>query len=84
MPPTRISGKIIAASTPACRLSPKEEEIRPVYVGPKEQPRSPPKARRANIALPPFILEEAILSVPGHIMPTARPHRAQPIRPITG
>ena len=42
---------------------------------------APARASSANIAVPPVrIHAEALLNVPGHIMPTEKPHIAQPIR----
>ena len=48
-------------------------------------PKSPAKAKNANIAVPPlghFCAE--ILMVPGHIIPTEAPQNAQPASPKTG
>jgi len=54
-------------------------------VGPEEQPKSPARARKANIAVPPPRMEaDAILKVPGHMIPTDRPHIPQPISPSAG
>ena len=43
----------MAASTPSLRLSPAAEETMPASLGPAEQPRSPPRARRQHSAVPP-------------------------------
>ena len=57
----------------------------PTRVGPPEQPKSPNSASRANMAVPPLgRLREATLMVPGHKMPTDRPHRPQPSRASSG
>ena len=78
-------GNIHPKSIPACRLSPLFCVICPTRLGPKAPPKSPAMASKANMAVPPVgnCLEE-ILMVPGHIMPTEKPHRMQPISPITG
>ena len=79
------TGNIIAARMPAFISPPALSETNPTRVGPPEQPTSPASARSANIAVPPpFIEAEALLNVPGHIMPTEKPHTAQPIRDTTG
>lgn len=55
-------------------------ETKPTTAGPAEHPRSPARARNANIAVPPLgQLAAARLKLPGHIMPTDSPQRAQPI-----
>ena len=66
---------------PHFRLSPKALDTAPTTVGPPEHPRSPPRARNANMAVPPFgIAAAALLKLPGHIIPTERPHTAQAAR----
>lgn len=78
-------GKITAARMPAFKLSWKQLEIMPTRVGPLEQPKSPPRAKRANMAVPPLgNVAEALLKVPGQRIPTESPQRAQLSRPITG
>ena len=59
--------------------------IRPTIPGPMLPPKSPAMARRENIAVPPVgkVFEE-ILIVPGHMIPTEKPHTIQPVNPITG
>ena len=58
---------------------------KPTSVGPPEQPTSPANARRANMAVPPFFkVADALLKVPGHIMPTDKPQIAQPTSEISG
>ena len=80
-----MAGKTVAARMPAFMFSPKASETKPTRVGPEEQPRSPASARSANIAVPPVRSEDAArLKVPGHIMPTEKPHIAQPIRLSNG
>ena len=63
----------------------KISDKKPTRPGPREQPISPKKARRANIAVPPrgkdLLARE---KVPGHIIPTESPVRAHPIRERTG
>lgn len=40
-----------------------------------EPPRSPAMASRANMAVPPMgIVPEVMLMVPGHMIPTEKPH----------
>ncbi len=52
---------------------------------PPEQPRSPPRANNANIAVPPFrMTADALLKLPGHIIPTDRPQIAHPSRDSCG
>ena len=75
-------GNIVAASNPILRFSPVSAATLPTVTGPAVAPRSPAKARKANIAVPPpEHLREERLIVPGHIIPTASPQRAQPIKP---
>ena len=70
-------GKRIAKRIPDLRLPSFAEETKPTRVGPRVQPMSPPRASRANIAVPPRErTDDAVLNVPGHIMPTANPHTA--------
>lgn len=57
----------------------------PTTVGPPEHPRSPPRARNANMAVPPFgIAADALLKVPGHMIPTESPQTAQAARLRSG
>lgn len=70
---------------PILRLLPQALETNPARVGPPEQPRSPARASKANMAVPPRgIMEEALLKVPGQRIPTEKPHSPHPIRPRTG
>ena len=69
------------ASIPAFRSSPVFCVTNPITNGPMEPPISPAMARSANSAVPPSgILEDEILMVPGHIIPTEKPHTTQPVR----
>ena len=79
----RITGKISPHLMPILILFPAFWVIRPTIPGPILPPKSPAMARRENIAVPPFgnIFEE-ILIVPGHIIPTEKPHTIQPISQI--
>ena len=78
-------GKKMAERMPSRRLSPESPDTKPARVGPPEQPRSPPKASMAKRAVPPEGIDlEARLKVPGHMIPTEKPQRAQPISPMTG
>ena len=64
------TGKIIPAKIPI-----------PTNVGPPEQPISPPNASNANMAVPPLgKAADALLKVPGHMIPTESPQTAQAIR----
>ena len=75
----------MAQRMPTRKLSSNALEIMPVRVGPPEQPTSPAKARRANRAVPPFRrAAEALLKVPGHMIPTESPHTEQPMSPTMG
>ena len=74
-----MTGNITAHKRPVLRLSFNELDTNPTVAGPREQPVSPAKARRANIAVEPFgHFSEARLYVPGHIAPTENPHIPQP------
>ena len=79
------AGKMTAAVSPAFRLELKASATSPVSVGPPEQPRSPPSASSANIAVPPLSqLREASVKLPGHMAPTANPTTPHPASPIKG
>ena len=79
----RITGKISPHLMPLLILFPAFWVIRPTIPGPILPPKSPAMARRENIAVPPFgnVFEE-ILIVPGHIIPTEKPHTIQPTSPM--
>ena len=82
---TIITGKTVAYRSPALRFPPAISESVPTMVGLTVAPRSPARARNANIAVPPLgQVAEEMLSEPGHMMPTARPQRAQPESPSMG
>ena len=82
---TSIIGKILAASRPRWRLSPALWDTKPTIAGPIEPPISPAIAKKANIAVPPSgILAEERLIVPGHIIPTEKPQKIHPSKPIKG
>ena len=79
------NGNIVATSNPILRLPPNILEMFPTIVGLMVEPKSPAKAKNANIAVPPLgHFCEEILIVPGHIIPTAIPQIAQPANPIIG
>ena len=85
MPSSISTGNTIAANIPFFRSSEAMPDTIPATVGPDEQPISPASASRAKRAVPPFLIQaDAILKVPGHIIPTDRPHNAQPIKEVTG
>lgn len=72
---------MIARSMPFFRSPPSLSEIKPTAAGPIEQPTSPDSASSAKSAVPPVGSAFApMLRLPGHIIPTERPHKAQPIR----
>ena len=74
-------GKIQPAIIPAFKLSFAFWVTKPMTPGPMEPPRSPAIARSANIAVPPNgILPEVMLMVPGHMIPTEKPHTMHPTR----
>lgn len=65
MPPSKRIGKMIATNIPAFKLSLTWLETSPTSVGSPEQPISPPSAKSANSAVPPFgSVAEALLKVP--------------------
>ena len=75
----------MALIIPVFKLPPRVSATVPTRVGPEEQPRSPARARSANMVVPPVGMDaEAMLNVPGHIIPTEKPHTAQPMRPSAG
>ena len=79
------TGKIIPAKIPIFRLSPSVPDTIPTNVGPPEQPISPPNANNANRAVPPLgKTADALLKIPGHMIPTDSPQTAQAIRLING
>ena len=78
---TKTAGKTQPASTPIFKLSFAACVTSQTMPGPTAPPRSPAIARKANIAVPPSgIFLEAILIVPGHMMPTEKPHKLHPTR----
>ena len=82
---TNNIGNTMALMMPIFKLPPRASATAPTIVGPEEHPRSPARARSANIAVPPVGKDaDAILNVPGHRMPTEKPQTAQPMRPNTG
>ena len=79
------TGKTIDIRIPEEMLLSKISAAKPVTVGPTEQPTSPARARKANIAVPPpGRTPAAMLNVPGQNMPTEKPVSAQPTRLNTG
>ena len=85
IPAKSSTGKTAAAKIPILKLSLNNPEMLPTSVGPPEQPRSPPNANNANIAVPPLGMAAAArLKVPGHIIPTDRPQTAHASKLICG
>lgn len=80
-----MNGKIVAASNPVFRLPPAVSERLPTIAGLTAAPKSPAKAKNANIAVPPLghFCEDRLME-PGHIMPTDKPQSAQPASPSIG
>ena len=78
-------GNIVVKSNPVFKFPPTASAIPPTITGLTVAPKSPASAKKANIAVPPFghFCEERLI-VPGHIIPTDNPQRAQPIRPRIG
>lgn len=75
----------MAAKMPFFRSSAARLDTAPTTVGPPEHPRSPASASSANKAVPPFrIDEDALLKVPGHMIPTESPQIPRPISDKTG
>lgn len=75
----------MATSNPALRLPPTKLEIPPTIAGLAVAPKSPAKAKKANIAVPPLgHFCDEMLIVPGHIIPTESPQSAHPANPIMG
>ena len=73
----RTAGIQPAAARPAFKLPPDAPAMSPTSAGPPAHPRSPARASRANMAVPPRgQLTDASENAPGHRIPTEKP--AQP------
>lgn len=73
------TGKTAAKAKPYFISDPNVSAILPASEGPEVHHVSPARASIANIDVPPSgIAALAILKVPGHIIPTARPQSAHP------
>ena len=84
-PRISITGNAVATSSPILRSPPAILETLPTIAGLTVAPKSPAKAKNANIAVPPLgHFCDEILIDPGHIIPTEIPQRAQPANPIIG
>ena len=71
------------ARIPFFRLSDASPDIKPTSVGPPEHPISPASASNANREVPPLCnAVDALLKLPGHIIPTENPQTEHPIRDI--
>ena len=80
-----ITGNTMPAIRAVFRSASAAPITAPTREGPEVHPISPDKARRANIAVPPFgKLADATLSTPGQRIPTEIPQRAHPIRETRG
>lgn len=85
IPAISSAGKITAARIPFLKSPDAMLETYPTSVGPAEQPKSPASASRANSAVPPFLIDaEALLKLPGHMIPTDSPQMPQPTRERNG
>ena len=83
-PIVKIIGNTTAVNNPTLRLPPAISENLPTIAGLTAAPKSPAKAKKANIAVPPMgHFCDEILIVPGHIIPTANPQREHPVNPNT-
>ena len=75
----------MAANNPVLRLPPAISDTPPTIAGLIVAPKSPAKAKNANIAVPPFgHFRDEMLIEPCHIIPTEIPQSAQPNNPIIG
>lgn len=80
IPTSRNTGKITPARIPFFRLSDNAPDTKPTSVGPPEQPTSPANANKANKEVPPLRnASDALLKLPGHMIPTENPQIEQPI-----
>ena len=83
-PIVKMIGNTVAVSKPILRLPPAISENLPTIAGLTAAPKSPARAKKANIAVPPLgHFCEEMLIVPGHMIPTVNPQRAHPARPKT-
>lgn len=84
-PNTSTIGNTVATSNPVLRLPFAISERLPTMAGLTIAPKSPAKAKKANIAVPPLgqCLEDMLIE-PGHIIPTPKPQSAQPASPRIG
>ena len=78
-------GKAVPARSPVLRSPPAAWEMLPTMAGLVIAPKSPARAKKANIAVPPKgqCFEDMLID-PGHIIPTAKPQSAQPASPRKG
>ena len=76
---------MVAMRSPIFRLPPAISDMLPTIAGLTVAPKSPAKAKNANIAVPPLghFCEERLI-VPGHRIPTAIPQSAHPAKPRNG
>ena len=78
-------GDISPTPIPVRILSPAYCVTRPTIPGPRLPPKSPAIASSANMAVPPAgNFSDEMLIVPGHMIPTEKPHTIHPIRPSNG
>lgn len=76
----KATGKTTPKIIPRFMSPSKTPVMDPTKVGPAAQPKSPPKASKANIAVPPLLaFAAATEKVPGHIIPTENPTNPHPI-----
>ena len=81
-PISKAVGNRTATNIPVFKFPFALSATQPTTPGPLAQPKSPARAKKANIAVPPVrIVFAAMLNVPGHITPTEKPQTAQPSNP---
>ena len=74
-----------AERIPFFKSSDAAPEMYPTSEGPPEHPRSPASASKANMAVPPFLIAaDALLKLPGHMIPTDNPQTPHPKRDKRG
>ena len=84
IPTSKKTGAMIPARIPIL-IVPAALDTKPTKVGPPEHPRSPANASIAKSKVPPLRnAADALLKVPGHIIPTEKPQIPQPISSTIG
>ena len=84
-PISKAVGNRTATNIPVFKFPFALSATQPTTPGPLAQPKSPARAKKANIAVPPVgNAFEEMLIVPGHMIPTEKPHTIQPASPMIG